>query len=520
MTSQFIKQSLFTATVITIAGNVIGRLLGFAREAYFASYFGTSEIFDVFIVAFTIPELFGMILFSAMPMALIPLIKSDNTVDKIEESRCFWSGLIWFGIGFGLLSVLFFIFRQELIFWLAPNLSAEMANLASELSGVLSVFIFLRGLEIYFRSWCFLKMNFLAPALSTIIVNLIIIGSIVLLFDRFQIKALAYGWVADGVALLLFNGYFAFKVVKPKFNFRIDPVWVAALTRSLVAVTIIECISMSYALVDRYFAGHYLGAGPISALRYASTLVSIPSGVFVAAFNVASFPWIAEHLQNNKIEELRNLYSKTVRALLFFLGFAAIGIMIFASDIVRLALGRGKFDAASLALTTTPMMIYAIGITFVAVYTFQMRFYFAGRQLLRLGVILSVMLALKLILSFFLVQQFSHEGLAWATVGASVVGFLIMTVDIGKKLKFELTSEVTSFIFKSLAVLASIAVIWIGLKFLWPSTQFDSSGLLFVRLFIFALLGLVMLFIIGNLFKHPESRMALELLRAKFTKRR
>ncbi len=332
----------------------MGRLLGFVREAYFASYFGTSGIFDAFIIAFTIPELFGMILFSAMPMALIPLIKSGDAVDKNEESRCFWSGLIWFGIGFGFLSALFFIFRQDLIFWLAPNLSPEMANLAHELSAILSVFIFLRGMEIYFRSWCFLKMHFLAPAFSTIIVNLIIICSLVFLFDRYHVHALAYGWVADGVALLLFNGYFAFKVVKPKFNFRIDSVWAAVLTRSLVAVTIIECISMSYALVDRYFAGHYLGAGPISALRYASTLISIPSGVFVAAFNVASFPWIAEHLKENKIGELKNLYSKTVRALLFFLGFAAIGIVIFARDIVIVALGRGKFDDASLALTTTP----------------------------------------------------------------------------------------------------------------------------------------------------------------------
>ncbi len=497
----------------------MGRLLGFAREAYFASYFGTSDIFDVFIIAFTIPELFGMILFSAMPMALIPLIKSGNTDDKNEESHYFWSGLFWFGIGFGILSVLFFIFRQELIFWLAPKLSSEMVNLANDLSGILSVFIFLRGLEIYFRSWCFLKMHFLAPAFSTIIVNLIIICSLVFLFDRFHVKALAYGWVADGAALLLFNGYFAFKVVKPKLNIKIDPVWVAALTRSLLAVTIIECISMSYSLVDRFFAGHYLGTGPISALRYASTLISIPSGVFVAAFNVASFPWIAELLKLNRIEDLGNLYAKTVRALLFFLGFAAMGIGLFAGDIVRIALGRGKFDEVSLALTTMPLVIYAIGITFQAVYTFQMRFYFAARQIFRLGVILSLMLILKLILSAVLVQQLAHEGLALATVCAAVLGFLIMTVDIWKKLKFSFSAKLTTFTIKTLGVMASVAAIWMGLKFLWPSHQSDSMSLLFVRLSLFSLIGLVMLFIFGKFFKHPESQQAIELLSAKFKKR-
>jgi len=520
LTSQFIKQSLLTATIITIAGNVLGRLLGFVREAYFASYFGTSGIFDTFIIAFTIPELFGMILFSAMPMALIPIIKSGHTVDENEQSRSFWSGLLWFGIGFALLSALFFLFRKEIILWLAPNLSSDLAVLAHELSGILSIFIFLRGMEIYFRSWCFLKKHFLAPALSTIIVNLIIIGSIVLLFDRFHIKALAYGWVADGVVLLLFNGYFAFKIVKPKFHIRIDSAWATALTRSLFAVTIIECISMSYSLVDRFFAGHYLGPGPISALRYASTLISIPSGVFVAAFNVASFPWIAEHLKENRIDDLRRLYGKTVRALFFFMGFAAIGIVIFAGDIIRVALQRGEFDEASLALTTTPLVIYGIGITFQAIYTFQMRFYFAARQLLRLGLILSLMLVLKLILSALFVRTLAHEGLAWASVCAAVVGFLIMTVDIGKKLKFEFKAELALFMAKSLAVLTTIAAIWIGLKLLWPSTEFDSLNLLFWKLSIFAVVGFSLLLILGKLFKQPESQRALELLTPRFKRGR
>lgn len=511
---------MLTATVVTIAGNVLGRLLGFVREAYFASYFGTSGILDTFIIAFTIPELIGMILFSAMPMALIPMVKSSQTTNENEESRHFWGGLVWFAAGFGLLAVLFHFFRQEIVYWLAPNLTAEMSLLAEDLSGILSAFIFVRGLEIYFRSWCFQKKHFLAPALSSIIVNLIIISSLVLLYERFHVKALAYGWVADSIILLLFNGYFALKVVKPKFDFRLDSSWALALTRSLLVVALIECISMSYSLVDRFFAGHYLGPGPISALRYASTLISVPSGVFVAAFNVASFPWISEHLKENRLEELRSLYGRTIRSLFLFMGLAAVGIVIFAQDIIRIALQRGEFDETSLQLTIMPLVIYAIGLTFQAVYTFQMRFYFASRQLVRLGLILLLMLAIKIMLSSLFVTTLGHKGLALASTCAVLVGFSMMTIDVGKNLKFGFKSELALFLAKSLSVLALIAIIWIGLKSLWPSSLAEPLDQLFLKLALFAITGMALLFILGKPFNIAESERVRKLILTKIMRKR
>jgi putative peptidoglycan lipid II flippase len=51
------------ATLITIGGNILGRLFGFGREAVIAGYFGTSAILDTFILAFTLPELLGMVFF-------------------------------------------------------------------------------------------------------------------------------------------------------------------------------------------------------------------------------------------------------------------------------------------------------------------------------------------------------------------------------------------------------------------------------------------------------------------------
>jgi putative peptidoglycan lipid II flippase len=501
--SIFIKQSLFTATVITVGGNVLGRILGFVREAYFASYFGTSGIFDTFIIAFTVPELIGMILFSSMPVAMIPLIKQEQSGQK--DSEKFWSGLIWFSAAFAILSLLFYLCRNKIIYFLAPNLTGEMFDLADELSGILSVFILFRGIEIYFRSWCFQKKHFLSPAVSTIIVNVTIILSLVLLYDIFYIKALAYGWIICSFLSLLFNGYFAYKVVRPGFGFSLDTKWSLALVHSLMTVSIIECISMSYALVDRYFAGHYLGPGPISALRYASTLISIPGGVFIAAFNVASFPWIAQYFQEGRTDELKQIYIKTIKNLFFFIGFAALGIIIFAQDIIRVALHRGAFDETSLALTVTPLIIYAFGVTFQGIYTFQMRFYFASRRLIRLGAILTTMLAIKILVSYLLIDSDGHEGLALSSTVAIICGFLIMSFDTFKQLHIKSLRKFLPFMTKSLGILAIVAVCWIGLNSLWPSGTADSILRVFLKLSLYAAGGFFVLFLLGKVSRHEEA---------------
>ena len=81
---------------------------------------------------------------------------------------------------------------------------------------------------------------------------------------------------------------------------------------------------------------------------------------------------------------------------------AAAGIAMFANEIVRVAFQRGAFDVESLQLTSGPLLYYALGMAFHAVYTFQMRLFYARRALIQLGVILLALVGVKIILSMAL----------------------------------------------------------------------------------------------------------------------
>jgi len=486
----------------------LGLLLGFSREIAIAAYLGTSAILEVFIIAFTVPEIIGLMLLNSMAVAVIPYLDSSDFKDRERESIIFWGGLFKFGTVFLIISSSVFLLRQKILLWLAPELSQEHFEIGSRLLAFLSPYILFRGLESFFRSICFSRKHFLAPALSSTLINGIVVGSLVLFSSSIAVDALAWGWLIGSCVLMLYNGVIAYKLVSPVFSFRLNIDKNANLLRALMAVAALESASMLYPLIDRFLAAHVLGTGPIAALRYAYNLIIIPSGILVVAFNVASFPWIAQLVKNNQYDELKRLQSETVRLLIFFMGFVAVTIAILSDNIVAAALQRGQFDVLSLALTARPLAIYAMGIAFHSVYTFHMRFYYAERKLLRLGAFLFSMLLLKLILSTVLVKKMGHNGLALATTCAMIVGALGMTVDVSRQLKINLKEFLKSFVSRIILSLILVALVIKGLDILWTLPLTSSLSLKIVRLALITIFGAATYILVGKKLKLAEPQRA------------
>lgn len=519
MTSTQIRRSLVAATIVTVGGNLLGRALGFGREAVLAKYFGTSAILDTFILAFTLPELIALILITALPVVLIPAV-TGKSEDDADQGTWFWSGLVWFALCFGLLSVMIYAGRTYILTWLAPGLETEHQELANRLLAMLAPYVWLRGMEAYFRSWCFAKKHFVAPALSSVIMNLAVIASVLLWYDVFEVQILAVGWLAGAAILFAYNGINAVRAVRPgrprNLNFR----WARSLLMALSGVALLESLSMIYAVIDRHLASQWLAPGPISALRYASTLISIPGGVLVAAFNIASFPWIAELVNRGNLDRLRQMYSESVRQLIFVMSLIMVGVLVFSEDIVRVAFARGAFDAKSLELTTQPFAFFALGLVFQAVCAFQMRFYYARRAIFRLGIILGGMLIVKLVSSLLLIGPMGHAGLALATSLARVVGFIAMTFDLARTLKISNRELYLPWLPKVAISLAIALSAWVGIDWLWPSPVDLSLWTLFLKLGLLAVIGTVIYTGVGSLLKLSEPKRALALLADQFKRDR
>ena len=521
MSGRLIKQSLVSAALITIGANVVGRFLGFAREAVIADHFGTSAVFDVFLLAFTVPELLTFIIFAALPTAIIPSQDDASRVDNSgrQVMPLFWSGLVAFGAIFLTVSGLIFLLRFEILAFLAPNLSAEHLHTGQRLLAISAPFVFFRGIEAYFRGWLFKNKHFIGPVLSPLLLNISVLASILLLHDRFGIEALALGWVAGAAILALNNGSVAFYVIKPSLKALWGSKALPSLMKFVLAVAVVELISFLYPTIDRYIAARLLSDGQIAALRYASFLSQVAPGILVVTFSAASFPWIADLSKPEALEGLRSLYRESVQMIVFVMAIVVLGMLFFSQELIRLAFQRGAFDAVSAQLTWGPFVAYAVGLVAYSIYIFQMRFYYARKAMLRLGTILGIMLAVKVVASLLLVGPYEHTGLAVATIVTWVVGFLIMTIDLGRTYNLTLASSVTGRLPRLLLALAVAAGFFYAVSFMWPVDSETSLSGLFAYLAAVGSSGAGLYFGAAFLLRMQEPRALVDRIGSRFKKK-
>jgi len=508
----FTRQSLVGASMVTFIAYIISAGFGYLREAATANYFGTTSDLDIFILAFTIPELIVVIVMSCLPTALIPSLKKVISGSGAEESEYFWSGLVSFGSLLLVLATAFYIFKIEIltgIFSLTESTDIEMG---SRLSNLFVAYIVFRGLEFYFRGWLFEKKHFVVPVTMGIIQNLIIILSIIFLHERYFVESLAFGWVLSSAALFIYNGAAVFWIIRPKLIFKLHKNWLKEFYRSLGIIAVIELVSLIYPLIDRHLASKYLDDGYISALKYAFGIILLPNRMFAISVSSVSFPFITDLYKCGNQEKLRKIYLDSICLLFFIMGFIGVGFAVFAEDVLRLIFQRGLFNEGSLQLTAGPLFIFALGIVFNSMYIFQMRFYFARSSYLFLALVRVSMLVIKVIFSLILITNFQHSGLAAASVIAWFTGFVIMGFDLGKSMKLNFSVMIRDYMAKSFAALAVVAVVWITGDYIWQS-YFVFEGQV-AKLFILGGTGALVYFLIAFRFKFHE----IDVLKSLFLK--
>ncbi|MBU8932967.1 MAG: polysaccharide biosynthesis C-terminal domain-containing protein [candidate division Zixibacteria bacterium] len=515
MSPRFARQSLLAATVITVGTNVFGRILGYAREATIAGYFGTSSIFDIFLLAFTIPELLTFVAFAALPPAFIPLKKKLGGDDEEAGRRLFVAGTVTFTAIFGLVAVAIYVLKAPIINLLAPRLTGEDCATALRLMSILAWFVFFRGMEAYFRAVLFDRKHFVVPAFSPMVANLLVLGIVLFGYDQLNIDALAYGWLAASIALFVINGATAYRLVNPSTSSGVDMGIAGKLMKSVLAVAAVECIALAYPLVDRYLAAAYLGEGQIAALRYATFLIMLPVGMFVVSAAAASFPWISDFNSDANGKRLHEMFAGGLRLVMFVMGLMALSFYLFPLEIVRIAFQRGAFDSQSLVLTADPLRYFALGICFYSMLWFQMRFYYARSNLLRVGTILFVVLVVKILLSVFLIGPMEQNGLALASSIAWLVGFIIMTIDLQRLMGFSLGRMFGLALVKIMASLLVTALLWFGLIALWPGSMSWPLLLVAIRLALLGGVGAIVYMSLATVMNLPEPKKLLELVRSK-----
>jgi putative peptidoglycan lipid II flippase len=368
------------AAAIMMGSIFLSRFLGFFRLMVIAYVGGRSADVDAYQVAFVIPEILNhMVASGFLSITFIPIFSRYLAQNREAEG---WEVFSIISCGFGCLLLIFIgcsvFFTPELVAIIArgrpDTVFRENIITMTRIIIPAQFFFFTGGL---FMAVQFAKEKFLIPALAPLIYNLGIIAGGVFLSDRLGMQG--FSW---GVLIGAFVGNFALqwwgaKKVGMKFsiNFNFKHPQLKIYVKKTLPLMFGLTMFFSMEIFMKFF-GSYLPPGSIADLEYSFRTMLLLVAFFGQAVGVASYPFMARLVAENKLQEMNQLLNNTLKYLSLVIPVSVL-LMVLRRDVILIIFQRGKFDAAATEHTSLVLVYLLIGAFAVAANTVVPRAYYA-----------------------------------------------------------------------------------------------------------------------------------------------
>jgi putative peptidoglycan lipid II flippase len=392
-----------------------------------AHVFGASVSTDAFLIAFKIPN-FMRRLFAegAFSQAFIPILSEYKTQRDAATIK-------------------------QLIDRVAGNLGSILlvVTLLGILGAPLLVLIFAPGfiqyqdkyqltvamLQITFPYLLFITLTALAgailntygrfaiPALTPVVLNLVLIAVTIGLASYFKppIMALAWGVLLAGMVQLSLQLPFLYRLhllPKPQFNWHDEGV--KRILHLMLPALFGVSVSQINLLIDTLMAS-FLVTGSVSWLYYSDRIMEFPVGVFGLALATVMLPNLSKSVARQDMSTYNRTLDWALRWVVIIAMPAMIGLITLAQPILITLFYRGAFSESDVIMTTQSLTAYAVGLVgFVLIKVLASGFY--SRQDTRTPVKIAV-IAMITNISFNLmfIWHLQHAGLALATSLAALL---------------------------------------------------------------------------------------------------
>ena len=363
-----LSQSLVKSSLVVAVMTLISRLMGFARDIVIANLFGVSAATDAFFVAFRIPNFLRRLFAEgAFANAFVPTLTQLDKQADTDSLQGFIArsagslGLVLFG-----LSLLGVVLAPLLIVVFAPGFIWQGGQYALSIQFLQITFPYLLfiGLTAFAGSILNAKGRFAVPALTPVMLNLVLILAAIYLAPQMTepVTALAWGVLLAGILQLVLQFpalMHAGLLPRPRLGFT-DP-HVRQMLKSMPSAIFGVSVVQINLLVDTVFAS-FLPVGSISWLYYSDRLVEFPLGILGGTLAAVILPRLANH---HALEDQAG-FSKSLDwglKCLVLLGLpASIGLSLLAEPIIASLFQHQAFSASDTIMASRSLTAFASGL--------------------------------------------------------------------------------------------------------------------------------------------------------------
>jgi putative peptidoglycan lipid II flippase len=456
------------------------RIMGYIRDMVMSWAFGTGIAADAFYVAYRIPNLLRELLAEgSMSAAFIPVFTETLTKESKESAvhlaNAVFARLLVILLVLTGLGMVFAPYVVEAIAWgwIHKAGNEDKFLLGVTLTRIMFPYLLFIGLAALAMGMLNSLRYFLTPALSPVMLNIMVISAAVLSMQFLSQPILG---VAVGVVL---GGMCQFLIQVPglqKQGMRMRPEFktthpgVKRIGLLVLPVFLSSSVNQLNIFVTTIFAS-FLATGSITFLFYGMRFIHFPLGIFGIAIATAVLPSMSAQAARREMNEFRETFSFGLRLVFFIMFPAMAGLIMLRIPIVNLLLEHGQFDHNSTQGVALALLCYAVGLWAFAGVRIVVQAFYALQDTRTPVFIALITFCSNILLSAFFVFKtpLAHGGLALATSLAAMLNISLLTIRLRKKIGRIDASRILRSLLKVIPASLAIGVIgwWISSNALW-----------------------------------------------------
>lgn len=352
-------RNIILSTLVIHFGLILGRLSGFAREAFVAATFGVNADADVALLMLTLPDLLvNLMVGGALGASLIPAFKEMPG----SSNRLLSQVMVIFGISSLLIALILSLKSNILVQIFAPGFDVAQASAAAIGLGWVVWLIPLTLLAGVTTAFLHSQERFLIVSLGTVIVNVSIIVGLYLIYVGFGSFFLLAMMVLLGGGIRLLSQLlcidFRFSML-----FQFAPLVVTGrLFTRLLGTVLAGSVLLLMPILARAFSTYY-GEGALALINYSSRLVDFPLIVAISVISTSLFPRLSQaYLSDRRKFNLLVQYGS--RATMGLSILIAITLVTMSEAYVDLIYDYGNMTRGDLDVVVELVSIGLLGLPF------------------------------------------------------------------------------------------------------------------------------------------------------------
>jgi putative peptidoglycan lipid II flippase len=252
------------------------------------------------------------------------------------------------------------------------------------------------------------------------------------------------------------------------------------------------------------FFGSYLPPGSIADLEYSFRTMLLLVAFFGQAVGVASYPFMARLVAENKLQEMNQLLNDTLKYLSLVIPVSVL-LMVLRRDVILILFQRGEFDIAATEHTSLVLVYLLIGAFAVAANTIVPRAYYALQDTLFPAIYGTVAVLISIPFYLMGLKLMGTQGVALAVSLSAILQVFVLYILWNKRSHNHGSKEVYRFYLKIiiLSALVGIVLVWFRIRVLAWIDSTTITGSLMAVLFT-GVLFLIVLLVAGYGFRINE----------------